>query len=76
MNERDKELANQAWEQRPGWQDGYVNIPMLINLVRADEREKVLAGERIRIGTRLDTLKTAIELLRSENTELKARGNT
>ena len=39
MNERDKELANQAWQQNPGWFDGYVNIQMLINLVRAEERE-------------------------------------
>lgn len=39
MNERDKELTNQAWQQRPEWQAGYVNIPMLIALIRADERE-------------------------------------
>lgn len=39
MNERDIEFARQSWEQRPGWQDGRVNIPMLANLIRADERE-------------------------------------
>ena len=74
MNERDKELAKQAWTEND-W-EGYLNIKKLMALVRADEREKVLAGERIRIRQRLDTLKTAIALLKAENTELKARGNT
>lgn len=74
MNARDKELARQAWTEND-W-NGHVDTPKLIQLVRADEREKVLAGERIRIRQRLDTLKTAIALLKAENTELKARGNT
>lgn len=39
MNERDKELANQAWQSNPGWQSGYVSIQTLINLVRADTME-------------------------------------
>jgi hypothetical protein len=38
MNERDKELAKQAWTEND-W-DGHVDIPKLIQLVRADEREK------------------------------------
>ena len=37
MNERDKELAKQAWTEND-W-DGYVDIPKLIQLIRADERE-------------------------------------
>ena len=70
----DKLKAKQAWTEND-W-DGHVDIPKLIQLVRADEREKVLAGERIRIRQRLDTLKTAIALLKAENTELKARRRT
>ena len=69
MNKRDKELALQAWTEND-W-EGYLNIKKLIALIRADERKKVLAGERIRIGVRLETLKTAIALLKAENTELK-----
>jgi hypothetical protein len=37
MNERDKELARQAWTEND-W-DGHVDIPKLIDLIRADERE-------------------------------------
>jgi hypothetical protein len=37
MNDRDKELARQAWTEND-W-DGHVDIPKLIQLVRADERE-------------------------------------
>ena len=40
MNERDKELAKQAWTEND-W-DGYVDIPKLIQLVRADEREALI----------------------------------
>ena len=40
MNERDKELAKQAWTEND-W-DGHVDIPKLIKLVRADEREACL----------------------------------
>ena len=75
MNERDTEIASVVYGSQWTMQD-----MEFADLIRADEREKVLAGERIRIGTRLDTLKTAIELLRSENyelkDELKVRGNT
>ena len=39
MNERDKELAKQAWTEND-W-DGHVDIPKLIQLVRADEREAI-----------------------------------
>lgn len=39
MNERDKELAKQAWTEND-W-DGHVDIPKLIQLVRADEREQI-----------------------------------
>ena len=37
MNERDKELAKQAWTEND-W-DGHVDIPKLIELVRADAME-------------------------------------
>lgn len=37
MNERDKELARQAWTEND-W-DGHVDIPKLIQLVRADAME-------------------------------------
>lgn len=37
MNERDKELAMQAWTEND-W-EGYLNIKKLMALVRADERE-------------------------------------
>jgi hypothetical protein len=80
MNERDKELADEAeayadrdFKGEINWAEAYES--KLIALIRADEREKVLAGERIRIRQRLDTLKTAIALLKAENTELKARGD-
>lgn len=39
MKERDKELAKQAWTEND-W-DGHVDIPKLIQLVRADEREQI-----------------------------------
>jgi hypothetical protein len=39
MNERDKELAKQAWTEND-W-DGHVDIPKLIQLVRADERSNI-----------------------------------
>lgn len=38
MNERDKELAKQAWTEND-W-DGHVDIPKLMALVRADERRE------------------------------------
>jgi hypothetical protein len=41
MNEQDKELAKQAWVEND-W-DGYLSVPKLIALIRADEREKVIA---------------------------------
>ena len=39
MNERDKELAKQAWTEND-W-DGHVDIPKLNELVRADERSNI-----------------------------------
>ena len=37
MNDRDRELAKQAWTEND-W-DGYVDIPKLIQLIRADAME-------------------------------------
>ena len=44
MNERDKELALQAWTEND-W-DEYVDIPKLIQLVRADERERFYGQDK------------------------------
>lgn len=79
MNERDKELARQSWEQRPGWQDGYVNIPKLIDLIRADEREacaKVCEQpiDEIQIT---DTISEVVYMDAHECAKaIRARGNT
>ena len=40
MKEADREFARQAWTEND-W-DGHVDIPKLIQLVRADEREAIL----------------------------------
>ena len=70
MNARDKELAKQAWTESD-W-DGHVDIPKLIQLVRADEREAcaqvcdVLAVHPEYISR--------VTLLAAE--EIRARGNT
>ena len=40
MNERDIEFCKQAWTEND-W-DGHVDIPKLIDLIRADEREEIL----------------------------------
>ena len=83
MSARNKFIALTAgfWREHTNtWMCTGEDIETFADLIRADEREKVLAGERIRIGVRLDTLKTAIALLKAENTELKdelkVRGNT
>jgi hypothetical protein len=75
MNERDKELARQSWEQRPGWQDGYVNIPKLIDLIRADEREACAALAQ---QTICDThIPTGINIYGTRAAKaIRARGNT
>lgn len=39
MNERDKELAKQAWVEND-W-DGYLSVPKLIAFIRADERDRM-----------------------------------
>jgi hypothetical protein len=45
MNKRDKELAKQAWVEND-W-DGHVDIPKLIDLVRADATEAANARANI-----------------------------
>ena len=40
MNERDKELAKQAWTEND-WK-GYVNLGKFAALIRADEREQII----------------------------------
>jgi hypothetical protein len=75
MNERDKELAKEAWQKSPGWQEGYVNIPKLIALIRANEREAcaVLAQQTI-----CDThISTGINIYGTRAAAaIRARGNT
>jgi len=62
MNEADEELARQAWTEND-W-DGHVDIPKLIQLVRADEREA--CADAVRFA---DNGTEAAEIIR-------ARGNT
>lgn len=76
MNERDKELAKQAWTEND-W-DGHVDIPKLIQLVRADEREALEAKDwmaLMREGS-LVTWGDAEELGERVRAAIRARGNT
>ena len=75
MNERDKELAKQAWTEND-W-DGHVDIPKLIQLVRADEREALEAKDWtaiMREGS-LVTWLDAEELGERVRAGIRARGN-
>ena len=65
MNERDKELALQAWTEND-W-EGYLNIKKLIALIRADERE---ACAKI-----LESISNAPDMA-SYAAAIRARGNT
>ena len=76
MNERDKELAKQAWTEND-W-DGHVDIPKLIDLIRADERarlEKIDWTALMREGC-LVTWADAQELGDRVLAAIRARGNT
>jgi len=64
MNERDKELAKQAWTEND-W-DGHVDIPKLIQLVRADEREACA-----QMADSMDSLQDG-----AIGKAIRARGNT
>ena len=70
MNKADKELARQAWTEND-W-EGHVDIPKLIQLVRADERE---ACARV-----CEELGMATNGMYERNhecaTAIRARGNT
>ena len=65
MNAQDKELAKQAWTEND-W-DGHVDIPKLIQLVRADERE---ACAKV-----LESISNAPDMA-SYAAAIQARGNT
>ena len=67
MNARDKELAKQAWTEND-W-DGHVDIPKLIQLVRADERERIKAAN----APEIERINTYIKKLEDR---IRARGNT
>ena len=70
MNEADKELARQAWTEND-W-DGHVDIPKLIQLVRADEREacaKVCDDAADNVGP------TEFDIGASLAAAIRARGN-
>ena len=76
MNARDKELAKQAWTEND-W-DGHVDIPKLIDLIRADEREaleKIDWTAVMREGS-LVTWADAQELGTRAAKAIRARGNT
>ena len=75
MNARDKELAKQAWTEND-WA-GHVDIPKLIQLVRADEREALEAKDWtaiMREGS-LVTWLDAEELGERVRAGIRARGN-
>jgi len=72
MNERDKALYRQATGKEWAYDFDIYTAEKFADLIRADERKKVLTEERIRIQTRVDTFKTAIELLKAKNAELAA----
>jgi hypothetical protein len=68
MNERDREFARQAWTEND-W-DGHVDIPKLIQLVRADEREECAkVAERFEPDEKTSYVTYA-------STAIRARGNT
>jgi len=58
MNEQDEEFAKQAWTEN-GW-DGYLNVPKLVALIRADERKVLLnaldSGSLLFTANQLDEL--------------------
>ena len=66
MNETDKELVRQAWTEND-W-DGHVDIPKLIQLVRADEREEC--------ATVCDAEATVEGIAQKCAAAIRARGNT
>ena len=76
MNERDKELAKQAWTEND-W-DGHVDIPKLIQLVRADEREALETKDWTAIMREggLVTWGDAEELGERVRAVIEARGDT
>jgi hypothetical protein len=65
MTEQDKEFAKQAWVEND-W-DGYLNVPKLIALIRADEREACAKVCESWLGRY-----PAIEIMNA----IRARGNT
>ena len=68
MNERDKELAKQAWVENA--RVSGVDIPKLIDLIRADERDA--AEERV-----VDLFtNTETPYLPDITAAIRARGNT
>ena len=78
MNERDKELAKQAWTEND-W-DGHVDIPKLIQLVRADERDRAMRENAYVQAEREACAKVCEDSVEYAGDELarqiRARGNT
>lgn len=76
MNERDKELAKQAWTEND-W-DGHVDIPKLIQLVRADEREAnaEVIDKHLKKWASLAGKDKAYKWLEKLAATIRARGNT
>lgn len=75
MTKADKALARQAWTESD-W-DGHVDIPKLIQLVRADEREACAAQLDFNAQASSNGGDEYIAaLLWQEAEEIRARGNT
>ena len=75
MKEADREFARQAWTEND-W-DGHVDIPKLIQLVRADEREACAAQLDFNAQAASNGGDEYIAaLLWQEAEEIRARGNT
>jgi len=66
MNKRDIEFVKQAWTKND-W-DGHVDIPKLIDLIRADEREE--------IATWLDGEAKSGRIISCTSASKAIRGNT
>ena len=75
MTKADKALARQAWTEND-W-DGHVDIPKLIQLVRADERASCAAQLDFNAQAASNGGDEYIAaLLWQEAEEIRARGNT
>ena len=73
MNERDKELAKQAWTEND-W-DGHVKWKKFADLIRADEREACAKVAR-KIANKTNPDDWALDKCYEIEEAIRARGNT